>query len=128
MDKLTNFFDPLPPSWTGARPLPGGSFDHLDFEGELGRLREDYPFLSERYARRLMRMYGNLGSKILKDAKRYDDLGEFFGGNLYESEVRYLIENEWARSAEDILWRRTKEGLRLSKSETEKVNRFLKNV
>ncbi|MBT7966374.1 MAG: glycerol-3-phosphate dehydrogenase, partial [Proteobacteria bacterium] len=76
----------------------------------------------------LMRMYGNLGSKILKDAKRYDDLGEFFGGNLYESEVRYLIENEWARSAEDILWRRTKEGLRLSKSEIEKVDRFLKNV
>jgi glycerol-3-phosphate dehydrogenase len=126
MDKVADFFDPLPPSWTGSRPLPGGSFDHLDFEDELGRLRAHYPFLSERYARRLMRMYGNLGSKILKDAKRYDDLGEFFGGNLYESEVRYLIEHEWARSVEDILWRRTKEGLRLSKSETAKLDQFLK--
>ncbi len=126
MDKVADFFDPLPPSWTGSRPLPGGSFDHLDFEGELDRLRAHYPFLSERYARRLMRMYGNLGSKILKDAKRYDDLGEFFGGNLYESEVRYLIEHEWARSVEDILWRRTKEGLRLSKSEMAKLDQFLK--
>ena len=127
MDKVADFFDPLPSSWTGSRPLPGGSFDHLDFEGELDRLRAHYPFLSERYARRLMRMYGNLGSKILKDAKRYDDLGEFFGGNLYESEVRYLIEHEWARSVEDILWRRTKEGLRLSKSETAKLDQFLKH-
>ena len=125
---MANFFDPLPPSWTGSRPLPGGLFDHLDFEGELDRLRDDYPFLSERFARRLMRMYGNLGSKILKDAKRYDDLGEFFGGNLYESEVRYLIENEWARSVEDILWRRTKEGLRLSKNEMAKLDQFLKRV
>ena len=66
MDKLANFFDPLPPSWTGSRPLPGGLFDHLDFEGELDRLRDDYPFLSERFARRLMRMYGNLGSKFSK--------------------------------------------------------------
>ena len=70
-----------------------------------------------------MRMYGNLGSKILKDAKRYDDLGEFFGGNLYESEVRYLIEHEWARSVEDILWRRTKEGLRRAKIQGKQLGR-----
>ena len=58
----------------------------------------------------------------------YRELGRFFGGNLYENEVRYLMENEWAMSVEDILWRRTKEGLNLSDSEVRTLSDFLKEI
>ena len=114
--------------WTGSNPLPGGSFDFLRFDNEVEQLKQDYPFLSHSHAYRLMRLYGSLSREILGDAMSYRELGRFFGGNLYENEVRYLMESEWAMSVEDILWRRTKEGLKLSDSEVRTLSDFLKEV
>ena len=114
--------------WTGSSPLPGGSFDFLRFDNEVEQLKQDYPFLSHSHAHRLMRLYGSLSRGILGDAMTYRELGRFFGGNLYENEVRYLMENEWAMSVEDILWRRTKEGLNLSDSEVRTLSDFLKEI
>ena len=114
--------------WTGSSPLPGGSFDFLRFDNEVEQLKQDYPFLSRSHAHRLMRLYGSLSREILGDAMTYGELGRFFGGNLYESEVRYLMEREWAMSVDDILWRRTKEGLKLSDSEVRTLSDFLKEI
>jgi len=116
----------LGPSWTGSSPLPGGSFDYLQFDAEVERLKQDHPFLSHSHAYRLMRLYGSLSREILGNAMSYGELGRLFGGNLYENEVRYLIEREWAMSVEDILWRRTKEGLRFSDGEVRALSDFLK--
>ncbi|HCX88330.1 MAG TPA: glycerol-3-phosphate dehydrogenase [Gammaproteobacteria bacterium] len=128
MAEVSRSLGALGPSWTGSSPLPGGSFACLEFENEVTRVREEYPFLSHSYAHRLMRLYGSLACQILRGAKSYEDLGQFFGGHLYENEVRYLMEYEWAMSVEDILWRRTKEGLRLSDDEVRQLSDFLKNV
>jgi len=114
--------------WTGSSPLPGGSFDFLRFGNEVEQLKQDYPFLSHSHAHRLMRLYGSLSREILGEAISYGELGRFFGGNLYENEARYLIEREWAMSVEDILWRRTKEGLRLSDGEVRVLSDFLQEI
>ena len=128
MAEISRALGVLGPSWTGSAPLPGGSFACLEFENEVTRLQEEYPFLSHSHAYRLMRLYGSLSRKILRGAKSYKDLGRFFGGHLYENEVRYLMKYEWAMSVEDILWRRTKEGLRLSDDEVGQLSKFLKEV
>ena len=114
--------------WTGSSPLPGGSFDFLRFDNEVEQLKQDYPFLSHSHAHRLMRLYGSLSREILGNAMTYGELGRFFGGNLYENEVRYLIECEWAMSVEDILWRRTKEGLRFSDGAVRLLSDFLQKI
>ena len=111
--------------WTGFSPLPGGSFDYLGFDNEVEQLKQEYPFLSHSHAYRLMRLYGSLSKEILGNAMSYGELGRFFGGNLYENEVRYLMKREWAMSVEDILWRRTKEGLRFSDDEVRVLSDFL---
>jgi len=88
-------------------------------------LHRDYPFLDRRHARRLIRLYGTRSRTILQDAKSLADLGQRFGSDLYEAEVQYLVEDEWGTRAEDILWRRTKEGLRFSDEETSALEGYL---
>ena len=80
-------------------------------------LMRDYPFLAAAHANRLAHAYGTRAIKILGTAKSLDDLGQSFGASLTEAEVRYLISEEWACTAEDIVWRRSKLGLRLTPEE-----------
>ncbi len=103
--------------WTARSTLPGGDFAPTGYEAEVAALKNRYGFLSDRHARRLVRLYGTLARKIVGDAQTIEALGRHYGADLYEAEVRYLIEDEWARTAEDILWRRTKLGLNLSGTE-----------
>ncbi|MGK6316387.1 glycerol-3-phosphate dehydrogenase [Neorhizobium sp. DT-125] len=103
--------------WTGASHLPGGDFPPQGYETEVSKLKAGYPFLEDRHARRLVRRYGTRSKMILGNAVKTEDLGIRFGGDLYEAEVRYLINHEWAMSADDVLWRRTKDGLRLNEEE-----------
>jgi glycerol-3-phosphate dehydrogenase len=112
-------------SWTAGATLPGGDFPPTGYEAEVSRLSKDYPFLSARHARRLVRLYGTRAWKLLGDAKEPAALGHLFGADLYEAEVRYLVNEEWARSAEDILWRRTKMGLRLSAEERAALEKYM---
>lgn len=113
--------------WTATKPLPGGDFPVTGYDEALSRLTAEYPFLKPSHAKRLLRCYGTRARNILDKARTYDDLGRHFGGTLCEAEVTYLVENEWARTAEDILWRRTKEGLRLSAQNAAKLDRFIAN-
>jgi glycerol-3-phosphate dehydrogenase len=103
--------------WTGKAALPGGDMDVSAIPALTAELMRDYPFLSESHANRLAHAYGTRASKILGTAKSMSDLGQSFGANLTEAEVKYLIAHEWARTAEDIVWRRSKLGLRLTPQE-----------
>ena len=89
----------------------------------LGEFRSRYPGLDPHWLARLLRRHGMLSEKILDGAKTAADLGENFGGGLYERELAYLIEQEWADSGEDVLWRRTKCGLHMSEAQRRRVAR-----
>ncbi|QMV03107.1 glycerol-3-phosphate dehydrogenase [Devosia sp. D6-9] len=98
--------------WTKDAKLPGGEFEPLAFDAEVEKLKRDYPALPPALLKRLMGHYGTRARFILKDAKILADLGEMFGTDLSAREVDYLMEEEWAVSADDVLWRRSKLGLR----------------
>jgi hypothetical protein len=100
MDKLARWL-PAHRPWTHAEPLPGGDFGGRDFQSVLGGFRSRYSGLDPHWLARLLCRHGTLGEKILDNAKTEADLGENFGGGLYERELAYLIEYEWARSAEE---------------------------
>ncbi|MBX5313739.1 glycerol-3-phosphate dehydrogenase C-terminal domain-containing protein, partial [Rhizobium sp. NLR11b] len=105
--------------------LPGGNFAVQGYEGEVAKLKRRYPFLADPHARRLVRRYGTRAETLLGDARGIEDLGQLFGADLYEAEVKYLVEHEWARHAEDVLWRRTKDGLRLSKEQAQSLEEYM---
>lgn len=111
--------------WTAGAALPGGDFDALQFDGTVSDLCRRFSFLDERTARRLTRAYGTDASRILEDAASYADLGEHFGADLYAREVNWMVEREWARSAADILWRRSKLGLRLTPDQVEALETYV---
>ena len=108
MEKLRLFLPGGSGSWTARTPLPGGDMPDGDFDAFLKRVQAEQPWLPPDLARRLARAYGTRVGRLLGDAKRLDDLGEGFGAGLTEREVAYLVEIEWARTPEDILWRRSK--------------------
>ena len=99
-------------AWTHAKCLPGGDFAVDGYESQVARLQSSYPFITEDTASRLVRSYGTLAAKVLGNAKGPGDLGRDFGAGLCEREISYLQSSEWARTADDILWRRSKLGLR----------------
>ncbi|MCX8998415.1 glycerol-3-phosphate dehydrogenase [Rhizobiaceae bacterium BDR2-2] len=105
--------------WTAGSHLPGGDFAPQAFDAEVTALRLRYPFLGQRHAERLVRCYGTDAAALLGTARDAAGLGRHFGGTLYEVEVRWLVEREWAVTAEDILWRRTKQGLSLTREEAQ---------
>jgi glycerol-3-phosphate dehydrogenase len=111
--------------WTGKAPLPGGDFPVQERVGAVARLRAAYPFLAEAHAVRLVRLYGTRARILLGDAKCAAELGRDFGATLTEAELRYLVAHEWARTAEDVLWRRTKLGLWMGRAEAEAMARAL---
>lgn len=127
MDKLSMVFpeSAATRSWTATRPLPGGDFP-IGTAGEVaGQLRQKYPFLSEREAQRLVRHYGLEAYEILGTARRPEDLGRNFGGSLTQSEVEFLMDREYARTADDVVWRRTKSGLRMTREEIAGLGMFM---
>jgi glycerol-3-phosphate dehydrogenase len=118
----------LAAGWTGTTPLPGGEFDADELPAFTRRLARSYPFLSEAHALRLVRAYGTRATRVLGKAKSTADLGRQFGATLTEAEVRYLIDQEWAATAEDVLWRRSKLGLRLSGAEIGALEGWMRNT
>jgi glycerol-3-phosphate dehydrogenase len=105
------------PAWTRGAPLPGGDFACGDCDRLARELAAAVPSLGAATSDRQVRTYGTMARAIFAEAKRAEDLGIHFGAGLYEREVRHLIDNEWAMTADDILWRRTKLGLRLLQDE-----------
>jgi glycerol-3-phosphate dehydrogenase len=100
--------------WTAGAPLPGGDIPNADFDGFFGEFRRSLPWLPDELARRYAHAYGTRIDALLAGARGISDLGEDYGGGLYEAEIDYLVRREWAQTAEDILWRRSKLGLHVS--------------
>jgi glycerol-3-phosphate dehydrogenase len=114
------------PHWTATAPLPGGNFAQDGYEALVAALHGDYPFLDRALTARLVRAYGTRAWRCLGDARCAADLGRVFGHGLTEREVGYLMAQEWAVSAEDVLWRRSKLGLRFSEPERAALDGFMR--
>jgi len=119
--KLAPHIPPLPPAWTARAPLPGGDFPHDGVAALNVETSRRYPFLPEHLLRRLLRSYGTRVADMLGDARAMADLGVEFGAGLTAREVDFLRRTEWAMTAEDILWRRTKRGLHMSAAEIDRL-------
>jgi glycerol-3-phosphate dehydrogenase len=111
--------------WTGKAALPGGDLDVSALPALSAELRRNYPFLSQEHASRLAHAYGTRATKLLGSARSSADLGECFGATLTAAEVIYLMAWEWAVTAEDIVWRRSKLGLRLSTDQIAALDRWI---
>lgn len=125
MAKLTQFFPEVRGSWTAEVPLPGGDFPWNGAEQLCVELMRRYPFLTAAWAQRLVRAHGTLAAKLLGDARSVADMGQCFGADLTEREVDWLVRTEWARTAEDVLWRRSKLGLRLTQPQAATLDEYL---
>ncbi|WCL53307.1 glycerol-3-phosphate dehydrogenase [Gimibacter soli] len=112
-------------AWTHTSPLPGGDFPCEGVGEQIESVAKRYPFLQPEWGRRLVRNYGTLVPAILGDARSLADCGQHFGAGLTEREVAHLIKNEWSQTAEDILWRRTKLGLRLSADQASNLQNYI---
>jgi glycerol-3-phosphate dehydrogenase len=117
LERLASFFPQMTPAWTAHAPLPGGDMPDADFELLRADLARRFPLLPEDLRTHYARLYGTEAMAMLAGARTVADLGRHWGATLYEREVDHLRRNEWARSPDDILWRRTKHGLHLSASE-----------
>ncbi|MDB2407227.1 glycerol-3-phosphate dehydrogenase [Jannaschia sp.] len=117
MEKIAAHLPTPSGPWTQDAPLPGGDFAVSGVPAEVAALKETYAFLTDRWALRLIRAYGTDAKVMLGDATGTADLGPDFGATLTGTEVTWLMDREWAREAQDVLWRRSKLGLRLSKEQ-----------
>jgi glycerol-3-phosphate dehydrogenase len=113
MEKLAPFLPGLKRPWTAGATLPGGDLPHGDVQAYADGLARDYPFLKAAQALRLTRSYGTDARKILGSARKSEDLGRTFGYGFSARELQWLVHEEWARTGEDVLWRRSKLGLHL---------------
>jgi len=123
--RLAPFFPAAGGDWTARVPLPGGDFPQDGFAALVARLSAAHPFLDPAQARRLARAYGTEAFALLAGATTAADLGHDFGAGLTEAELRWLMAREYARTAEDVVWRRTKLGLRMTAAEIAALDRWM---
>ncbi len=119
--RLAPHFPGLPGDWTAGASLPGGDFPVDGAPALAAELRARHPFLTEAWARQLVRHYGTDARRLLEGAECVGDLGEDLGATLTGRELEWLVRHEWACCAEDVLWRRTKLGLRLDPAQVARV-------
>ena len=125
MERLAPLFPGLKPGWTATASLPGGDFPWNGFADLQDGLHRGYPFLPRSTATRLTRAYGTRAREMLGDARAMAGLGTVFGADLTAREVDWLVRTEWARTASDVLWRRSKLGLRFAPAEITALERYL---
>jgi len=125
MDLVSDLSPDLPGKWTAGVPLPGGDFAVSEVEAKIADLARAYPFLSAAWARRMIRAYGTDAHNVLGTAKAASDLGQDFGATLTAAEVDWLMDREYASTADDIVWRRTKLGLRLAGQEITTLETYM---
>lgn len=124
LEQLASFI-PMGKSWTAHIPLPGGNFAWNSLNEQTEKTLAKWSFLSSSHARRLVRSYGTRTAQILDDATSMHDLGICFGADLTEREVNYLMQHEWAKTADDVLWLRSKLGLRFTTEQKEYLEKFM---
>ncbi|MGF6600418.1 glycerol-3-phosphate dehydrogenase [Paraburkholderia sp. GAS448] len=114
VDELARALDLSAPGWTAGASLPGGDIANANFERFAAQFQQQHAWLPPELARRYARSYGTRATQITGDAHSVADLGQAFAPGIYEAELRYLRDTEWACTAYDVLWRRSKLGLHLA--------------
>ena len=124
LQKLAAWFPGMRPGWTAQRPLPGGDIggDPIQYARDLAI---HYPELPTNLLSTLVSRHGSMAGSVLGDVRSEADLGPYFGETLYAREVDYFIAREWAQTADDILWRRTKAGLSLDDNAHQALARYM---
>ncbi|MEM6389269.1 MAG: glycerol-3-phosphate dehydrogenase [Pseudomonadota bacterium] len=125
LEKIVPFFQGVDEAWTAGVALPGGDFAVDGVEALIAGLVESYPFLSPAWAGRLVRAYGTEAADVLSGAETTEELGRNFGADLTERELRWLMTREYARTAEDVVWRRSKQGLRLTAAQIDEIDAWM---
>jgi len=126
VDRISPHLPAAPtPDWPRDAPLPGGDFPVDGFEALVATVEASHPRLAPRQLRRLVRAYGTRTARVLDGARTPEDLGRCFGAGLTEREVRYLMEHEWAQTADDVVWRRSKLGLRMTPPEIDDLGAWM---
>jgi glycerol-3-phosphate dehydrogenase len=128
MNMLSEHLSVTKKDWTKSAPLPGGDMPNADFSAYLAEMRSKYPWLDETLLYDYVRNYGTRINTMLQTCSAAEHLGVCYGPQLYQAEVDYLVQHEWAQSAEDILWRRSKKGLRLNDTEVAALQSYLAKV
>lgn len=125
LDRLKPWLPGLRPSWSAGVHLPGGGLGRSGLPGLLLELARRYPKLPPDLLHALARRHGTLAARVLGAAQTEAELGEHFGADLYAAEIDYMVAHEWAHSADDILWRRSKCGLRIDAAGRERLRRHI---
>ena len=125
VDTLQAVFKGLPPSGTHLAPLPGATWEGKSFMQYVNYAHRQHAWLDDQTRERYLHQYGTRTEMLLSGRQKVADLGLSFGNTLYQAEVDYLIQEEWAKCSEDILWRRTKLGLSLSHEGKESLENYL---
>jgi D-erythritol 1-phosphate dehydrogenase len=129
LQRLAPYFPQMTGDWTGSAHLPGGDIKGAkSFADFVATLQQRYPWIGASLARHYSRLYGGMALDLLEGAQSMSDLGRHFGALLYEREISYLRESEWAQTVEDILERRTKHGLHLKPDEVAAVRTYLNGL
>ncbi len=128
VNKLKPFFPKMSSTWTSKKALPGCDFPNSNFEKFCQVFYSHFPWLNQNLAHRYAINYGTRAFDLLKDVKTLSDLGEEFAAGLFQKEVEFLMEHEWAQTCDDILWRRTKLGIFFNDHDKEKLINFLKTI
>jgi D-erythritol 1-phosphate dehydrogenase len=126
--QLAPYFPGMKPEWTRDQPLPGGDLPNRDRNALFALLCRKFPELPTDLLRGVARRHGTRALRILGAAKTMADLGQDFGAGLTAREIDYLVAEEWARTADDVLWRRTKCGLPMTEAQREAVAAYLRRV
>jgi glycerol-3-phosphate dehydrogenase len=128
LQRLEPFFPGMAPEWTAQQPLPGGDMEIDGIRAYHEGLVRRRPGILPDVLLRLARLYGTRADILLGDAASEADLGKALGAGLTEREVLYLRDHEWARAADDVLWRRTKAGLHMGEAERTKAEAAITNL
>ena len=124
MQRLKHIFPNMGGNWTEHAPLPGGDMPNADYETFANSLRDTYPWMNRRLLHHYGRLYGTRAKDVIGRTLSLEGLGRHFGGQFYEVEARYLVAREWAQTADDILYRRTKHYLHLTEAERDQFRQW----
>lgn len=128
VNSLQKYFPNLGKPWTARAYLPGGYFPSDDLNAFTRHICKNYAPIPEKLLRHYIDTYGTRCVEVLMNSHNISDLGKYFGGSLFKREVDYLVQHEWARTAEDILWRRGKQGLWFNPEQVADLESYLKSI
>ena len=125
MDQMEETLGKRGPAWTRGTTLPGGDFPATGYPELVENFTKRFPFVASDLMERLVRHYGTDVDVLLDGMNNQEDMGLEFGAGLFEAEVRYLMQYEWAMHAEDILFRRTRLGISMTEAQIEALREYM---